>query len=412
MAYGEKGMEVELPDDAFVVRAPIPRGVVGDEALEKIRRSIRNPIGRTLEDSAKSAKAVSILITDKTRATPNEIILKALTESLEGRDITVVVANGLHKPSGEKTLRTLVGDAIYERYPVIDHDSDDEKNMVYIGKTSRGTDFYLNKLVASSDLIIGTGLIEPHFFAGYSGGRKLMLPGVAGTKSVYQNHDYEKIAHPNADYGFLDGNPIHEDMVEATRKVIKFSFIVNVLLDEDRRLVSAFAGDPYEAHVAGAMKYDSFGRVKVPFEADITVVTNGGHPLDLNLYQAVKGMTTAARVTRKGGVIITLSRCEEGVGHESFRELAAFSKDPKEILDHIKHDEPIRDQWQVQKLEQVLLKNKIIVVSEGVKEKEVEELNMIKAPTFDEALELAKDLTKGSSRVIAIPDGPYAIPDL
>jgi nickel-dependent lactate racemase len=411
MPYGEKGMEVDLPDDAFVVRAPIPAGVVGNAALEKVRQSIRNPIGRGIEDVARSAKAVSILVTDKTRATPNETILKALTESLEGREITVVVANGLHKPSGEAALRKLVGDEIYERCEVVDHDSDDDKNMAYVGRTSRGTDFYINKRVLSTDLIIGTGLIEPHFFAGYSGGRKLVLPGVAATSTVYKNHDYEKMAHPMADYGFLKGNPIHEDMVEATRMVSKFAFIVNVILDEKKRLVQSFAGDPYEAHERGAREYDSFGRAKVPFEADITVVTNGGHPLDLNLYQAVKGMTTAARVTRRGGVIIALSRCEEGIGHESFRELAAASKDPQKILNYIKENEPIRDQWQVQKLEQVLLKSKVIVVSEGVKDKEVEELNMIRAGSFEEALELARRMTPGK-RVVAIPDGPYVIPDL
>ncbi|WP_449462561.1 nickel-dependent lactate racemase [Tardisphaera miroshnichenkoae] len=414
MAYGEKGMQVDLPDDAYVVRARMPKGKTGDEAIQLIRESIRNPVGRSLNEAAAHAKKVSVLITDRTRATPNELVLRALIESLpkdRTHELTIVVANGLHKPGGEKELRKLVGDEIYESYRVIDHDSDDTKNLSYVGKTSRGTELYFNREVLSSDLIIGTGLIEPHFFAGYSGGRKLLLPGVAGTNTVYQNHDYEKIADPRADYGFLGGNPIHEDMVEATRMVSAFSFIVNVLLDEEKRVITTFSGDPYQAHEAGAKGYDSFGRVSVPFEADITVVTNGGHPLDLNLYQAVKGMTTAARITKKGGVIIALSRCEEGVGHESFRELAAFSKDPQKVLDHIREDEPIRDQWQVQKLEQVLLKNKVVVVSEGVKEEEIEELNMMPASTFDEAFEMAKRLTEGS-KVVAIPEGPYVIPDL
>mgnify|MGYP001626340186 CR=1 FL=1 len=411
MPYGEKGMQIELPSSAFVAKADIPAGVPESETVNVIMKSLRNSIGFTLEELVGGTERISVLVTDKTRATPNAPILTALIDAIgQGHNITIVVSNGLHRPAGEEGLRKLVGDQIYERYEVVNHNSDDE-DTVYVGKTSRGTDFYLNRSVAVSDLIIGTGLIEPHFFAGYSGGRKLLLPGAASTRTVYQNHDYKKIADPRSDYGYLEGNPIHEDMVEAAKMVKTFRFIVNVLLDEQRRVIAAFSGDPYQAHVLGAKKYDSFGRVTVPFEADVTVVTNGGAPLDLNLYQAVKGMTTAARVTKRGGVIVILSRCREGIGHESFRELAAYSKNPSKILDRIRQEEPIRDQWQVQKLEQVLLKSKVVVVSEGVKEKDVEELNMIPASSFDEALEIALRLA-GGNKIVAIPDGPYVIPYL
>ena len=411
MPYGEKGMQIELPSSAFVAKADIPAGVPESETVNVIMKSLRNSIGFTLEELVGGTERISVLVTDKTRATPNAPILTALIDAIgQGHNITIVVSNGLHRPAGEEGLRKLVGDQIYERYEVVNHNSDDE-DTVYVGKTSRGTDFYLNRSVAVSDLIIGTGLIEPHFFAGYSGGRKLLLPGAASTRTVYQNHDYKKIADPRSDYGYLEGNPIHEDMVEAAKMVKTFRFIVNVLLDEQRRVIAAFSGDPYQAHVLGAKKYDSFGRVTVPFEADVTVVTNGGAPLDLNLYQAVKGMTTAARVTKRGGAIVILSRCREGIGHESFRELAAYSKNPSKILDRIRQEEPIRDQWQVQKLEQVLLKSKVVVVSEGVKEKDVEELNMIPASSFDEALEIALRLA-GGNKLVAIPDGPYVIPYL
>ncbi|MGC8670500.1 MAG: nickel-dependent lactate racemase [Thermoprotei archaeon] len=411
MPYGEKGMQIELPSSAFVAKAHMPAGVPESETADVIVKSLRNSIGFRLEELVRDAERISVLVTDKTRATPNVPMLTALIDAIgQGHDITIVVSNGLHRPAGEEELRKLVGDEIYERYEVVNHNSDDE-DTAYVGKTSRGTDFYLNRSVAVSDLIIGTGLIEPHFFAGYSGGRKLLLPGAASTRTVYQNHDYKKIADPRSDYGYLEGNPIHEDMVEAAKMVKTFRFIVNVLLDEQRRVIAAFSGDPYQAHVLGAKKYDSFGRVAVPFEADVTVVTNGGAPLDLNLYQAVKGMTTAARVTKRGGVIVILSRCREGIGHESFRELAAYSKNPSKILDRIRRDEPIRDQWQVQKLEQVLLKSKVVVVSEGVRDKEVEELNMIPASGFDEALEIALRLA-GGDKIVAIPDGPYVIPYL
>lgn len=200
-----------------------------------------------------------MLITDKTRATPNRLVLSlllpkvsSLVEKRKKEDVKVVVANGLHKPSREKTMKELVGDEVFEEYEVIEHDSD-APGQVYIGKTSRGTEFYLNKEVATSDVVIATGLIEPHFFAGYSGGRKLVFPGVSSTKSVYQNHNYEKIAHPKVDYGFLEGNPIHEDFVEAAKMLRSFSFILNVILDEEKRLIKAFSGDPFDAHLQGLM---------------------------------------------------------------------------------------------------------------------------------------------------------------
>lgn len=414
--YGKSSIELELPDDkTSVIYSKIPRGVPPIECYKLIEKSLSNPIGtEPLERLVRGAKSISILITDKTRATPNRMILEALLPNLRelnvpSESIKIIVATGLHEPHGRQEIIELVGKEISNEYEVLSHDSDKDEDLVYLGRTSFGTEVYVNKNVVESDLIIGIGLIEPHFFAGYSGGRKLILPGISGTRTVYQNHSYKMLAHPKADYGYLDGNPIHEDMLEASKMVKNYKFIIHVILDKEKNIVNVVAGDPYRAHRAGVNILDKYVKIPVPFKADITIVTNGGYPLDRNLYQAVKGMVTGSRVTKRGGIVIMFAECIDGVGHEHFRELASIDKDPKRILEYIEKNEPLRDQWEVQKLEQVLMNNKVIVVTKNIKHSTLEEMNLIPASTAEEALELAYKKTK-CEKMLAIPEGPYVIP--
>jgi nickel-dependent lactate racemase len=416
--YGKDYVTLDLPEEkTFVVESKLPEGVEDEKAFEPVLKALNNPINsEPLEHLVHTGvRSVTILVTDKTRATPNKLLLKALLPKLHSLglgndDIVIVIATGLHKPHTHEELVELLGNDIVKNYTVLSHNSDDVENHVFLGRTSYGTEVYINKNVVSSDLVIGLGLIEPHFFAGYSGGRKLILPGVTATKTVYQNHGYKMIAHPKADYGILDGNPVHEDMVEASKMVKNYRFILHVILDKRKRVVDVVAGDPYKAHRVGVEVYDRYARVSVPYLGDIVVVTNGGYPLDRDLYQAVKGMCTGSRVAKPGGVVITLAECRDGVGHESFREIASLDKDPKKILEYIARNEPLRDQWEVQKLEQVLLKNKVIVVTKNIKHSVLEEMNLIPASTPEEALEIACRLTE-CNRIVAIPEGPYVIPE-
>jgi nickel-dependent lactate racemase len=413
--FGKERVVADLPENALVVYSKIPRGESGEKAERLVRASIERPYAAPeLRKLVSGKRRIAILITDKTRATPNNLLLKALLEHMRAcrvakHQVEIVVATGLHEPHGTSEIEELVGKEIASEYNIYSHNSDDDSILKYIGKTSFGTEVYVNKNVAEADLVVGLGLIEPHFFAGYSGGRKLILPGIAGTKSVYQNHSFKMLAHPKADYGYLEGNPVHEDMVEAARILEGYRFIVHVLLDKEKRVVDAVAGDPYAAHADGVRRLEKYVKVPVPYEADVTIVTNGGYPLDRNLYQAVKGMVTGSRVTKRGGAVILLSECRDGVGHESFRELASMSEDPAKILIYIKENEPLRDQWEVQKLEQVLMKNKVIVVTKGVKDSVLEEMNLIPASTIEEALEIARKLTP-FEKIVAIPEGPYVIP--
>ena len=415
--YGKGYLYLDLPDKTQVLYSKTPKGLSEEETRKLIENSINNPVGsEPLALLASKSRKVAILITDKTRATPNKILLEhvlavLIRNGVKKENIDIVVATGLHKPHSKPEIVELVGKNIAEEYNVWSHDSDNEKLMTYLGKTSYNTDVIINKTVVESDLTIGVGLIEPHFFAGYSGGRKLILPGVSATKTVYQNHSFKMLSHPKADYGYLDGNPVHEDMVEAAKLVKSYKFIVHVLLDKEKRVFEVVSGDPFQAHVHGVKELDKYVKVKVSFEADLTIVTNGGYPLDRDLYQAVKGMVTASRVTRRGGVIVMLAECIDGVGHEHFRELASMSKDPKKILEYIEKNEPLRDQWEVQKLEQVLLKNRVIVVTKNISHSVLEEMNLIPASSAEEAMQIAcKEIS--CEKVIAIPEGPYIIPFL
>lgn len=414
--FGKELIHAELPDDTFVVRSRIPPGVSEGQAESLVGRSLDKPsAGPALRSIISSDERIAVLITDKTRATPNEPILRALLSYLESmagvkRDhVGVLVATGLHKPHSDEEIEELVGGELASEYRIISHDADDEDSLTRLGRTSYGTEVYVNARVLEADLVIGVGLIEPHFFAGYSGGRKLILPGVSGTKTVYQNHSFKMLAHPKADYGYMGGNPVHEDMVEAAKMVRGYRYIVHVILDKEKRVVDVVSGDPYEAHLLGVKRLEEYVKVPVPHESDVTIVTNGGYPLDRDLYQAVKGMATGSRVTRRGGVVIMLAECRDGVGHESFRSIASMSRDPRKILDYVRENEPLRDQWEVQKLEQVLLRNHVIVVTRGVKHGVLEEMNLTPASSLEEALELANRLVR-PERITAIPEGPYVIP--
>ncbi|MEM2740373.1 MAG: nickel-dependent lactate racemase, partial [Candidatus Bathyarchaeia archaeon] len=307
-------------------------------------------------------------------------------------------------------LEEFLGSRILSEYNVVNHLADDESSLRYIGRTRFGTELYVNKIVAESDFRIAVGLVEPHFFAGYSGGRKLILPGVSGARSIYMNHGFKMIAHPLADYGYMDGNPVNEDMMEAA-SMVGLEYTVNVVMSKDKRIVYASSGDFVEAHRRAVDLLSSMVCVKVPFQADIVIATNGGYPLDRDLYQAVKGMMTASRITREGGVVIVASECRDGVGHSGFKELASMYRDPRKILEYIKANEPLRDQWEVQKLAQVLCKNSVILVSKGIREEDALDMNLIYASTMEEAFEEALRIVGRSDvRVVSIPEGPYVIP--
>ncbi len=384
---------------------------VEEKLIENLEKSIESPPLRKL--ISKSKKTL-IIVPDKTRAFPfKEIIPPLLRYIEENIELRILIATGLHKPHIKSEIEELLGREVVEKYEVLSHNAEDYSQISKLNKTTKfGTPIEVNKEVLSSDLVIGLGLIEPHFFAGYSGGRKIILPGVASIKAIYSNHSFKMINHPNAKYGVLTGNPIHEDMIEFMKHT-KLNYIVNVTINREKEVTGIFCGDPMKAHIEGVKFLDSYVKIPVKKTYDIVITTNGGYPLDRNLYQAVKGMAIGELLVNRRGVIVIASECIDGLGgHEEFYNLFLEANNPLKVYDRIRQNEPIKDQWEAQILARILMKASIIVVSK-MKQSIIEEMLMKPASTIQEAIsEAIKTVKKKNPSIVIVPEGPYIIPEI
>ena len=376
-----------------------------------VRAAMASPIGsERLSCLAKGKKKVVLIASDHTRPVPSRVIvpfmLREIREGNPDADITILIATGCHRGTTKEELIAKFGEEIVENEKIYIHDCDEREMLVNIGVLPSGGACEINRLAADCDLLVAEGFIEPHFFAGFSGGRKSVLPGVAGRATVLANHCSEFIAHDCARTGILDGNPIHRDMVWAAKRA-GLKYIVNVVLDADKRVIYAVAGDVEEAHKKGTDFLSHLCGVKA-IPADIVISTNGGYPLDQNVYQAVKGMTAAEVAVKKGGVIIMLARSDDGTGGDHFYHQLADERDiAKTMADFLSRDrnQTLPDQWMTQILVRILMKARVVYVSEMPGD-EVRAMHMIPARSLKEALETAKRLVgHENATVTAIPDG-------
>ena len=375
-----------------------------------VRRAMKNPIGSpTLGELARGKKKIVLVASDHTRPVPSRVIVPPMLEEIRTAnpeaDITILIATGCHRETRREELVNKFGEDIVIREKIVIHDCTDDANLVNIGTLPSGGECVINRLAAEADLLVSEGFIEPHFFAGFSGGRKSVLPGVAGRRTVLSNHCSEFIAHPRARTGILDGNPIHADMLWAAKRA-KLAYIVNVVLNAEKDVIYAVAGDPEAAHGKGTdFLFSLCGADAV--DADIVITTNGGYPLDQNMYQAVKGMTAAEATVRCGGVIIMLAESGDGIGGDHFYHQLAdepdISKTMREFLSRGR-DETVPDQWQTQILLRILGHARVIYVS-GMSDEIVKEMHMIPAHSIGEALGIAKNIVGENVRIAAIPDG-------
>jgi len=375
-----------------------------------VRRALAAPIGAPrLRDLARGRDNIVLLVSDHTRPVPSKIILPPMLEEIRQGNprarVTLLVATGCHRASTPAEMEEKLGAAVLAELPLVLHDCD-HSEFVNLGRLPSGAELRLNRLAAEADLLLAEGFIEPHFFAGFSGGRKSVFPGCTNRVSVMANHCAAFIAHPRARAGFLEGNPIHEDMADAARQA-RLAFIVNVAVDAGKRIVKAFAGHYDLAHRAGADFVGGLVRVQAR-PADIVVTTNGGWPLDQNLYQAVKGLTAAEATCRPGGVIIMAARGEDGAGGETFLRTFRDERNLDRLTAAIlarRPEETIPDQWQSQILARVLSRAQVILVTEAPREM-AEALHCRYAPSLAEALNTAETLL-GDPRasITAIPDG-------
>ena len=379
--------------------------------VELVKKAMAAPIGSPkLAELAKGKKKIVLIASDHTRPVPSKVIVPPMLEEIRSvnpnADITILIATGCHRNTTEEELIAKFGEEIVKKEKIAVHISTNDEDMVHLGTLPSGGALKINRLAAEADLLISEGFIEPHFFAGFSGGRKSVLPGVASRETVLANHCSEFIASDKARTGVLEGNPIHKDMLWAAKKA-KLAYIVNVIIDENKEAIYAVAGDVEKAHRAGCDFLSKLCRV-APIYADIAISTNGGYPLDQNIYQSVKGMTAAEATVKKGGVIIMISRCNDGHGGDSFYHQLADESDLDKIMSGILakgRNETLPDQWEGQILVRILQKATVIFVSDAP-DKMISDMHMIPAHSVGEALNKAKEILGNTNPTItAIPDG-------
>jgi len=352
LPYGEHGLDVELPDDSVVLEPEQTAGIPNPGSA--IAQAIERPLGAPpLRDLIRPGQQVAIVVSDITRPVPNGVLLPPILDAIHScgvppEDVVIVVATGMHRASTPDEVERMLGAEISAAYEIVNHDARDEATLEHVTTTARGADLRMNRRYLNSDVRIVTGFVEPHIFAGYSGGGKAVLPGVAGAEIVMSNHGAEMLGHPKATWCVTEGNPVFEEMRDIAL-LTKPSFCVNVTLNAEREITGVFAGELVAAHEAGIAQAERqyVRMIDEPF--DIVVSTNMGYPADLNLYQAVKGMSVAAQGVRDGAAIVLVAECRDGLGLDEYTELLTSEGSPKALLERIHSPGFARyDQWGVQ----------------------------------------------------------------
>ncbi len=414
--YGREHISVDIPSERLT-------GVLASELHdykpelsqdELVREALEHPIGTPrLSEMAEGKRNVVIIASDHTRPVPSKVIMpQLLAEIRKGNpqaDVTILISTGCHRGTTKEELIDKFGPEIVERERIVVHDCDDP-TQVSLGKLPSGGELIIDRVAADADLLVAEGFIEPHFFAGFSGGRKSVLPGVASRKTVLYNHNSEFIASDHARTGIVEGNPIHTDMLYAARAA-HLAFICNVVINAEREVVHAVAGDVDLAHIAGRDFLASKCKVDAVM-SDIVISSNGGYPLDQNVYQAVKGMTAAEATVKEGGVIIMVAKSNDGHGGEEFYRTFKEEKDLNRIMDSFlatPKEETVPDQWESQIFTRVMMRATVIYVSDAPDEM-ISDFHMIPAHSLEEALRKAEEIVGDpNASVCAIPDGVSVI---
>jgi nickel-dependent lactate racemase len=424
LAYGRSGLWVELPDNAAVTVIE-PRFVPGlaDESAA-IRAALRSPIGsQPLLELVRPKDTVAVVFSDLTRPMPNDRVLPVLLDELaqagvSDSHITLINGLGTHRPQTGLELRRMLGDAVVGRYRVVQHNAWDDANLTPVGTNRAGRPVRLNRAYVQATARVLTGFIEPHIFAGFSGGPKAVLPGIADIEAILDNHNAAMIADPNATWAVteahpkqgLAGNPIWEEMLTIARSTAP-TFLLNVTLNRERQITGVFAGDLLAAHRAGADFVRRTAMQPVPGAFDIVITTNSGYPLDLNLYQAVKGMSAAGRIVRPGGDIIVAAECWDGIpAHGEYRRLLWEAGSPEELLERIMSPGfRCHDQWEAQLQAQVQLKANVHVYADGLSDEELRRALVIPCRSIEETVAGLRRANPAAA-IAVLPDGPQTVP--
>ncbi len=417
LAYGKTGLVIELPDDWNVtIIEPTFVPALTNE-MHALSESLKFPIAKpALREFVKPGDTVGIVFNDITRPTPNQTILPAILDELNHvpvENITFFNALGTHRENSEAELSTMLGDTLVNRYRIVQNNAFDPSTQVKIGNTSRGNEVWINRQFMACDKKILTGFIEPHLFAGFSGGGKAVMPGMAGQATVMRNHNAVNIAHPNSTWGRTQGNPIWEEIHEIAHLVGE-TFIVNVALNKDKNITAVFAGDLDRAHAIGCEFVKKSAMIPVADHFDIVITTNSGYPLDLNLYQSVKGMSAAAQIVRQDGSIIIATECWDGVPeHGLYMQLLHLADTPQELLERITspgfHEQ---DQWNAQLQALLQIKASVYVYSDNLSDEQIQYALFLPSRDIRETVRELLDKFGSQAKICVLPEGPQTIPYL
>ncbi|KGX91755.1 nickel-dependent lactate racemase [Pontibacillus marinus] len=412
LAYGKKGLQVEVPDHSDIIE---PRYIPKIESeKEKAFEAMRNPVGTPpLKEMVKSTDTVSIVISDSTRPTPNHKLVPWLIEELSHvpkENFIIINGTGSHKDNTREEFIEMLGEDVVNSVKVINNNAFDKDTQTYLGTSSYGGEAYLNSEYINSDFKIVTGFIEPHFFAGFSGGPKGIMPGIAGIDTIMHFHSAKMIAHEKSTWGIMKDNPVQGEATDITL-MAKPDFMLNVTLNGDKEITNFFTGDVIEAHREGCAYVKEHAMVPCEEPYDIVVTTNSGYPLDQNLYQAVKGMSAAHKVVKENGSIICAAECSDGLpSHGNYAKILKMFGSPQELLDKVNDPSfSLFDQWQAQKQAMIQVWADCYVYSQ-LSSEDVENAMLKPTNNITETIEALKEKYGQDARIAVMPLGPLTIP--
>lgn len=410
LLFGKKTLECDVPDENILEILEPRHALLEGTAEEIMEQALGNPIGSpTLKEIIKPGEKVAVLTSDITRPCPSKEVLPPLLEKLReagiaDSDITIIFALGSHRPHTEEEMRYLVGDKIFEGYRCIDHDPSD---CVNLGTTASGTPVDIFRPVVEADRRICVGNIEFHYFAGYSGGAKAIFPGVSTIEAIQANH--RMMLEEGSRTGNNEGNPVREDLEEIGH-FIRIDFTFNVILDQDKRVTHAVAGDYIEAYRAGCESLDALGKIPIDDRADIVIVSAGGFPKDINVYQAQKALDNAVCAARSGGAVIWVASCGEGLGSRTFSDWIRAARKPEDLIERVKSDFQLGGH-KAAAIALALKKASIFLVSD-LEDEVVRSFFVEPVENLEKAVEKALAMTGPGAKIIVMPAGGSTLPVL
>ncbi|GAA4633817.1 nickel-dependent lactate racemase [Actinoallomurus vinaceus] len=417
LAYGESGLDIDVDPEVTTVVEPVHHEAAADQ-VALVRTALRDPVaGPPLRERVRPGQTVAISVCDGTRPQPRRLVIPALLAELDGvvrlEDVVILIATGTHRGNTDAELRQMFGDQVVDNVRIVNHDARRADELTWMGRFGKDVPVWLNREWAEADVRITTGFVEPHFFAGFSGGPKLVAPGLAALETVLVLHDAARIGDPRATWGVTHGNPVHDD-VRAIAEATGVTFALDVVLNRDKDVVAAFGGDlsPMHSAATAEAKRMAMRPVEAPF--DVVVTTNSGFPLDQNLYQSVKGMSAAYQVVRPGGTIVCAAECRDGFpDHGSYREVLASASSPRALFDAISaRTETVPDQWQVQIQARIQSGSRVVMYTGHLSDADLATAHLEQTRDISATVADALAAAGPGARLCVLPEGPQTIPYL